>query len=307
MIKADRIAPKPETQAHLIKQVELDIEFDNAVDAEQFEAEAYQWLINDLLPSMDELLNQICSPDIVICIDRIEIDTGDIASTNLRPALQTQILRQLYQELYRETSLNASAKMRKSNIHMSKNQINESIENGANQHELGDYRWQQAWHFIETGQLSWPFKYQQRLSETGVIEALLNAPDRINNALDFSDYSETLCLRLAMQLPEQSLTKLLPLLSDKNRLTLMIALLETGGINHDSSLKTQLSNHWNHYVDTAISNRNLSALLPHWDRLMARYASSILLALGKHSKDPRLPLLLIQSLEIGRASCRERC
>lgn len=300
MIKADKIASKPETQTHLFKQVELDIEFDNAVDAEQFEAEAYQWLINDLLPSMDELLNQICSPDIVICIDKIELDTGDISSTNLRPALKTQILRQLYQELYRKTSLDASAKMRKSNIHMSQIQVSESIENGANQHELSDYRWQQAWHFIATGQLAWPFKYQQRLSETGVIEALLNAPDRINNALDFSDYSETLCLRLAMQLPEQSLTKLLPLLSDKNRLAVMIALLETGGINHDSSLKTQLSNHWNHYVDSAISNRNLSALLPHWDRLMARYASSILFALGKHSKDPRLPLLLIQSLDENR-------
>ncbi|AEX21820.1 contractile injection system tape measure protein [Vibrio sp. EJY3] len=300
MIKADKIASKPETQTHLFKQVELDIEFDNAVAAEQFEAEAYHWLINDLLPSMDELLNQICSPEIVICIDKIELDTGDIASTNLRPALQTQILRLLYQELYRETSVDASSRMRKSNIHMSKNQVSESIENGANQHELSDYRWQQAWHFIETGQLAWPFKYQQQLSETGVIEALLNAPHRINNALEFSDNSETLCLRLAMQLPEKSLTKLLPLLSDKNRLAVMIALLETGGIHHDSGLKTQLSNHWNHYVDTAISNRNLSALLPHWDRLMERYASSILFALGKHSKDPRLPLLLIRSLDENR-------
>ena len=134
MIKADKIASKPETQTHFFKQVELDIEFDNAVDAEQFEAEAYQWLINDLLPSMDELLNQICSPDIVICIDKIELDTGDISSTNLRPALKTQILRQLYQKLYRKTSLDASAKMRKSNIHMSQIQVSESIENGANQH-----------------------------------------------------------------------------------------------------------------------------------------------------------------------------
>ncbi|MEI8598235.1 hypothetical protein P4S64_13565 [Vibrio sp. M60_M31a] len=113
--------------------------------------------------------------------------------------------------------------------------------------------------FIATGQLAWPFKYQQRLSETGVIEALLNAPDRINNALEFSDNSETLCLRLAMQLPEQSLAQLLPLLSSKSRLAVMIALLETGGIHHDSSLKNQLSHHWNHYVDNAISNRNLAA------------------------------------------------
>ncbi len=300
MIKADKIASKPETQTHLFKQVELDIEFDNAVDAEQFEAEAYQWLINDLLPSMDELLNQICSPDIVICIDKIELDTGDISSTNLRPALQTQILRLLYQELYRKTSLDASAKMRKSNIHMSQIQVSESIENGANQHELDEYRWQQAWHFIETGQLSWPFKYQQQLSETGVIEALLNAPDRINNALEFADNSETLCLRLAMQLPEQSLAQLLPLLNHKNRLAVMIALLATGGICHDSGLKTQLSHNWNQYIDTAISNRNLSALLPHWNRLIERYASSILFALSKHSKDPRLPLLLIQSLDENR-------
>ncbi|MCF7483158.1 hypothetical protein L3V31_15705 [Vibrio sp. J1-1] len=297
MIKAERIAHKPETQAHLIRQVELAIEFDNAVDAEQFEAEAYQWLINDLLPAMDELLNQICSPDIVICIDRIELDTGDISSTDLRPALQTQILRQLYQALYRQTNLDASTKMRKSNIHMLKNQASESIENGANQHELSEYRWQKAWHFIETGQLAWPFKHQQRLSETGVIEALLNDPERINDALEFADNSETLCLRLATQLPDHSLAKLLPLLSPKNRFALMIALLETGGVQHDTSLKTLLSHHWNQYIDAAISSRNLTALLPHWNRLMAQYASSILFALSKHSRDPRLPLLLIQSLD----------
>ncbi|MGY0615928.1 contractile injection system tape measure protein [Vibrio sp. FJH11] len=295
MNKAGKIALNPEPQTHLIMKADFDINFDSARVAEQFEAKVYQWLMHELLPSIDELLSQFCSADTMICIDKLEIDTGYITSENLRRSLHKQVLQQLYQEIYQKTHSDIPTKERTSVTNNAKNQRGGSVDNSITQHELIDYRWQQAWFFIESGQLRWPFKHNQHLSETGLVEVLLNYPARIDNSLSASQNPVTLCLRLAMQLPDESLAQLLPLLNQQNRFLLMIALLETG-VRHKSRLTRDLIRYWNSLIDSAISNRNLASLLPYWDRLMTSDSSGLLFAIGKHSRDAQLPLLLIQSL-----------
>jgi hypothetical protein len=306
MNKAGKIALNPEPQTHLIRQADFNINFDSARVAEQFEAEVYQWLMDDLLPSIDKLLSQLCSADTMICIDKLEIDTGDTASDDFRPSLHKQVLQLLYQEIYQKTHYDVATKEQTPVVNRSKDQPGENTANGSTQHELSDYRWQQAWLFIESGQLHWPFKYNPNLSETGLVEVLLNSPARIDNELSAAHNPAALCLRLAMQLPDESLAQLLPLLNQQNRFLLMIALLETGA-RINSRLTRELTRYWNCLIDSAISNRNLAALLPYWDRLMTSDSSGLLLAIVKHSRDSHLPLSLIQSLsEAQRFTLLER-
>lgn len=122
MNKAGKIALNPEPQTHLIRQADFDINFDSARVAEQFEAEVYQWLMHDLLPSIDELLSQCCSANTMICLDKLEIDTGDIPGENFRPVLQKQVLQQLYQEIYQNTHSGIPTKEQTSVANNAKNQ-----------------------------------------------------------------------------------------------------------------------------------------------------------------------------------------
>lgn len=288
MNNTPRFAEYNRQQQHAIRNAEFEISFDSAKTAEQFELKVFQWLSQELFPSIDEMLSKHCAANTVISIDKLNIDIGDVEEAKLYPVLRDRIIQSVYQAVFERT------RPENNELRQPSFPLPTSRPKALTQ-KLIDYRWNQAWNFIVSGQLRWPQQVKAQLSETGLIELLLDNPKRIDSALNHAQNRDILCLRLALQLPPVALAELLPKLNTVNRCTLILVLLQRP-VDINSSLGKILSKHWQDLLDKALTQRSLSELLPHWEKLFTVYGSQLLKVIYKHSKEAHLPLLLVQSL-----------
>ncbi|WP_112477908.1 contractile injection system tape measure protein [Vibrio variabilis] len=155
----------PNAQHHSIHHVSLEVDFDRSELAEQFAAEICPKLVAEILPSVEEKLNAFIPADMVIKIDNLSVDLGTIQlkskdNVGLYSALKEQLTWQIYDQLSRKLSSSNSGNRRTRSE--TSNSASASSTNPISTEPLTSFEWQQAWHFLNTGLLDWPFQHTRR-------------------------------------------------------------------------------------------------------------------------------------------------
>ncbi|GMQ48605.1 contractile injection system tape measure protein [Vibrio sp. 10N] len=296
MMDNQSLALDPNAQNHAIHKVLLEVDFDSTTHAERFAAEICPKLVAEILPAVEAKLNALIPADTVVKLDALTIDLGTIYLTDsdnahLYSVLKEQLTWQLYDQLSHQISHTNSNRDRlpaASNPHPS--------SSTAATETLSLFEWQQAWHFLNTGLLEWPFKQTRDWQDNQLENVLLNNIQRFSLAMSQSRNARAIYKRMAHQLSSGTLSKLLPRLNCDQRISLMKVLL--GTTHHEPTLQSALHQGWQTRMLDAIRAHQLQPMMSIWDSLLTHYHSAIISALYQQSHNSSLPLLLVNSLSV---------
>ncbi|MGR5284209.1 contractile injection system tape measure protein [Vibrio maritimus] len=299
MMNNKTLALDPNAQHHAIHHVSLEVNFDRHQLAEQFAADICPKLVAEILPSVEEKLNAFIPADMVVKIDNLSVDLGTIhlkAADNvgLYSALKEQLTWQIYDQISRRLNSSNSSDSRYES-ETSKGASANSI-NPVSTEPLTSFEWQQAWHFLNTGLLDWPFQQTRRWQDSGVERVLLDNAQRLSQALSQSNHPNKVLGRMTQQLSSATLTTLLPALNQAQRRALMAMLLQRRDI--EPELQSVLRQNWQAQVIDAIQARRLDPILAFWDPLLSRYRLAVIDALYQQAHNADLPELLVASLSV---------
>ncbi|KVX02773.1 contractile injection system tape measure protein [Shewanella frigidimarina] len=156
-----------ETDKHLIERAELDIAFPNQYLADEFQSQAQGFMLDDLLPIIDEVFEQYSENGWVLSIDKLVLDLGKLPAHDYRSQLLLKVEQALAEQL-RLLSNPANPASSKPNFDVSHPIGSGFIQrNGqADTHQdmsQWDYHrlpktqanWLQLKYFLERGVLSW--------------------------------------------------------------------------------------------------------------------------------------------------------
>ncbi|MBJ7556615.1 contractile injection system tape measure protein [Marinomonas spartinae] len=293
------------TRGHNIQNAELKLNFDSPLEAESFEQNAHHWVINELLPHIEQIFNRYCPANEVITIEHLSLDLGNLDTNSLFSDLLSAIDAQLCEQLAqyaRSESKNTQALSQ----NPSSKSLSEDVSSNVTRYSNEDYSWHQALHFLQTGRLHWTFDNQQPIEQTGIIEALLNHPHQLNNALTQSTNHERLLTRLIGQLSAEQLTKLLDNLSPIFCQNAVIQLLKSPKRYHPR-LKSWLAHYWQSRIQEALSHHQLTELVALWPVLIQDYRQPLLAALHTQAQNGKLPSTLMNSLNEAQRFALLKC
>ncbi|MEL0635657.1 contractile injection system tape measure protein [Marinomonas sp. TI.3.20] len=282
------------TKGHKIQNAELKLNFNSPLEAESFEQNAHNWVMNELLPHIEQIFNRYCPPNEVITIDHLSLDLGNLETnslfSDLLNAIEKQVCEQLNQHIHSEPK-----NTKKLSPQPSSKSPAEKVSASVTRYSNEDYSWHQALQFLQTGQLPWAFDSKQAIKQTGMIETLLDDPDRLNQTLRQSSRPEPLLTRLVGQLSAEQLTKLLDILSPIFCQNVVIQLLNSPK-RHHSKLKAWLAKYWQQRIQDALSHHQLTELDELWYLLIQDYRQPLLAALHTQAQNGKLPSTLMHSL-----------
>ncbi|SQC92668.1 Uncharacterised protein [Cedecea neteri] len=134
------------SQRHSIHQTSIAFDFIRLADAEAFESCAAQWVVQHLLPVIETVFDELCSPHQTLVIDTLTLDLGEFSSATfysrapekLKQLLQEQIRNQLRQAMQLEPVPLKSAK----NPAVDEPQLATLLS-------ARQQRWNQLWQFLQ--------------------------------------------------------------------------------------------------------------------------------------------------------------
>jgi hypothetical protein len=197
---------------HRIRKQTIEFILDEG-DAREVQLRFGELYLTKIVPGMDQIFSDLCDPEQVVKIERIEIDLGNISLDQLETDFAKKVLCRLQDEV--------SAKIRRANLRdgsegdlsvPARCTSSESREVYAIM--AGEDALLQAFrHFLETGLLPW---WSGIKSSGDLHEAFINLlgqrPDGMRFLLEWAVTSETARIRLIYQLPEPLLRNVIEIL-----------------------------------------------------------------------------------------------
>ncbi|CAG8999761.1 MAG: hypothetical protein CENE_01740 [Candidatus Celerinatantimonas neptuna] len=264
---------------HQIQQATLSFNFDNALQAEQFERQAHRWTTEQLLPLIEQIFERFNPNHDVITIDRLELDLGKLVADSLPGQLLNAIEVQLCDKLGHYLSPNP-----------------QTPTTNVQRFSPDAYQWQQAIHFLQTGYLPWSAQPSQPHQPFDLGKITLEHIDELNQFLTQLIQPHPLLVRLTYQLSAPSLAQLIEQLApDLRQIALnQLVCLEK---RHHPRLKQTISHHFQRLLSRALEQHRLSELiLSHWETWVSEYSNALIATLKSHHQDAQLPYLLCEQL-----------
>lgn len=264
---------------HQIQQATLSFNFDNALQAEQFERQAHRWTTEQLLPLIEHIFERFNPNHDVITIDRLELDLGELAADSLPERLLNAIEAQLCDKL---------------GLYLSP--TTEALTTKVQRFSPDAYQWQQALHFLQTGYLPWSAQPSQPHQSFEADKIILEHIDELNQFLTQLSQPQPLLARLAYQLSAPSLAQLIGQLTPNLRQMALSQLIRLEK-RHYPLLKQTISHHFQRLFGRALEQHQLSELVrSHWETWVSEHSSALIATLKSHRQDAQLPYLFCEQL-----------
>ncbi|ASG83378.1 hypothetical protein FZH48_16585 [Salmonella enterica] len=270
------------SQYHKINHLNLEFDFTGFADAENFESRAAQWVVQQFLPVMETVFDEICPEDQILVLDTLTLDLGRFnaktfyqdAPEKLRQALQTTLRSQL------RTAREASQSVQPSGIQV----LNQQQQ-----------RWNVLWQFLNTGTLPWSVSGEQSLEALGLSNILVEHSDRLINELNHAHRPEHLLRRIVEQFSGEAISTLFPSLAPAQQWVIM-SLLLTHPKSRQDELADRLALAWFTRFTQLLAQHNLAPLRADWEKLLHQFSPQLIKALYQRHSDNQLPRILVRDL-----------
>lgn len=270
------------SQYHKINHLNLEFDFTGFADAENFESRAAQWVVQQFLPVMETVFDEICPEDQILVLDTLTLDLGRLnaktfyqdAPEKLRQALQTTLRSQL------RTAREASQSVQPSGIQV----LNQQQQ-----------RWNVLWQFLNTGTLPWSVSGEQSLEALGLSNILVEHSNRLINELNHAHQPERLLRRIVEQFSGEAISTLFPSLAPAQQLVTMSLLLAHPKSRQDE-LADRLALAWFTRFTQLLAQHNLAPLRADWEKLLHQFSPQLIKALYQRHSDNQLPRILVRDL-----------
>lgn len=265
---------------HQILRAQLELNFDDAGQAEHFERQASAWVNQQLLPLIEHIFDQFCPGDQTFAIDKLVLDLGHLSNANLLEkllqAIQSQLTAQLSQHLLAHEQ--------------SVTQANSTIA-------APEQQWQRLRRYLQYGTFAWSVNNQQSVQDLALNETLMAHIPQLEQLLAQSRAPEQLLSRIISQFSDETLLKLWAQLSVSNQ-SLLAQLLALTHQVHTFELQNVVKAYYQREFESALAHHQLQPLHPIWALLLSQYSAVILHSIEHYRADPRLPYLLTRQLNL---------
>lgn len=273
------------SQRHKINHASLEFDFTGFADAETFELRAAQWVVQQFLPVMEAVFDEVCPEQQILVIDTLTLDLGELnaktfyrqAPEKLKHSLEAALRSQLHiaMQTYQATPVAAPHRVQV----LSQQQ----------------QRWNVLWQFLSTGALPWSVPGEQPLESLGLSDMLTGDPARLVNALNTTSRPEQILRRIVEQFPASHIAALFPSLAPAQQWEMM-SLLLAHPESRQGDLTDRLALAWFTRFTQLLAQHNLAPLRPDWERLIHRFAPQLIKALYERHTDSQLPGCLVHDL-----------
>ncbi|MEW5288384.1 contractile injection system tape measure protein [Erwinia papayae] len=273
------------SQLHKINHASLEFNFSGVADAEAFELRAAQWVVQQFIPVIETVFDEVCPEHQTLVIDTLTLDLGVLstgafyqqAPERLKQILQTTLRSQL--QIARQTPQSRPPAEPHHMQVLSQQQ----------------QRWNLLWQFLRTGALPWSVAGRQLPESLGLPDMLTEHSARLINALSTASRPEQIVRRLVEQFPARHIAALFPSLAPAWQWQMM-SLLLTHPVSHQGELTDRLALAWFNRFSQLLAQHNLTPLRADWEKLIQQYAPQLINALRQRHSDSQLPWCLVQDL-----------
>jgi hypothetical protein len=285
------------SQLHKINQASIEFDFTEQTDAEIFEQRAPQWVVQQLLPVIETVFDEVCPEHQTLIIDSLTLDLGELnpqtfyqqAPEKLKQVLQDQLRWQLYQVTQSHTPLWGTDPTPRGTHAKPEPTTNMVVLNQEQQ------RWEVLWQFLSTGLLPWSVPGEQSLENLGLSNVLTEHSAQLINALNSTSQHEQILRRVIEQFPLTSIANLFESLTPALQWQIM-SLLLAHPKSHARELSHSLKQAWYRRFTQLLAQHNLAALRGDWEALIHQFAPQLIQALYQRNTDSQLPWNLLRDL-----------
>jgi hypothetical protein len=270
------------SQYHKINHLSLEFDFTGFADAENFESRAAQWVIEQFLPVMETVFDEICPEQQTLILDTLTLDLGICNAKTF------------YQEAPEKLKQQLLAMLR-SQLHNARQTPHSAKSSGMQVLNPQQQRWNVLWQFLSTGILPWSVSGEQSLETLGLSDMLVEHSARLINKLNHAHQPEHLLRRIVEQFPNDGIATLFPSLAPKQQWEIMLLLLAHPK-GRQGELADQLALAWFTRFSQLLAQHNLAPLCADWEKLLHQFSPQLIKALYQRHTDSQLPRVLIRDL-----------
>ncbi|AQS39595.1 hypothetical protein Sps_04510 [Shewanella psychrophila] len=204
---------------HRIENAVLDLSFDGQSMADGFQQQAHSYVLHTLLPAINRVFEQHQQQGWEICIDRLEIDLGELDGRDYLSQLETKLVTALSDKMMELNS--SSSGLTVVTLSEQPDGIIKDISFRKLSSEESD--WQQLCYFLNRGQLPWssPFATGKLTShgwQDWLVATLFRNIKPLIALLNRSPYLDNLLSRLVLQLSIEKSIELILKLAQPSRI-----------------------------------------------------------------------------------------
>ncbi|TAI81179.1 contractile injection system tape measure protein [Pectobacterium versatile] len=284
------------SQLHKINQASIECDFTAFADAETFESRAAQWVVQQLLPVVETVFDDVCPEHQTLIIDTLTLDLGELSPKTFyeqAPEKLKQMLQdQLRSQLRIATQSHAepwAADAKPENKPTAPEPHNMVVLSQQQQ------RWNVLWKFLNTGILPWSVPSKHSLKALDLSNVLTEHAAQLINALNNTNQPEKILRRVVEQFPITSIAALFTSLTPAYQWEMM-SLLLAHPKSHTGELTDQLAQAWYTRFTQLLAQHNLVPLRTDWEKIIHQFAPQLIKALYQRHTDSQLPRNLVRDL-----------
>ncbi|MFP5595849.1 contractile injection system tape measure protein [Kluyvera sp. 142486] len=270
------------SQCHKINHLNLDVDFTSFADAENFESRAAQWVIQQFLPVMETVFDEICPEHQTLVIDTLTLDLGTLNASTFYQEAPEKLKQQLQATLRSQLGVARQASF--------------SVEStGMQLLSQQQRRWNVLWQFLSTGALPWSVSGEQALETLGLSDMLIEHSARLIDELKHAQRPEHILQRIVEQFSDDNIAALFPSLATAQQWKMMSLLLAHPKSRH-GDLADRLAIAWFTRFTQLLTEHNLAPLRAEWEMAVQQFAPQLIKALYQRHADSQLPWILVRDL-----------
>lgn len=284
------------SQRHKINQARIEFNFSRVADAETFESRAAQWVVQELLPVIESIFDDLCPPQQTLVIDTLTLDLGEFSAKTFYAQAPEKLKRQLRDRLRLQPGMAIKSQDAQRTTHIkSRGEQTVAAPDSITLITPLEQRWSMLWQFLSTGLLPWSVSTQASPEALGLSAALTGHTAQLINELNRAHQPETLLRRVVEQFPAACVAHLFRSLSPAHQ-WLMMSFFLTHPESYAGELTDLLARAWYDRFTQLLARRNLASLHNDWEKLIPRFAPQLIKALYQRRTDSQLPGDLVRDL-----------
>lgn len=273
------------SQFHKINHVSLEFDFTGFADAETFESRAAQWVVQQFIPVLETVFDEVCPEHQTLIIDTLTLDLGEISAKTFYLQAPEKLKLMLQAALHSQLHIAGQTRP----------PTHSAEPTGMQVRSPQQQRWNVLWQFLSTGALPWSVPSEQPLESLGLSGMLTEHSTRLVNALNNIRQPEQILRRIVEQFPVSQIAALFPSLASSQQWEMM-SLLLTHPKSRQGEMADRLALAWFARFTQLLAQHDLAPLRPDWEKLIHLFAPQLISALYQRHTDSQLPWVLVRDL-----------
>ncbi|MBN3262246.1 contractile injection system tape measure protein [Pectobacterium brasiliense] len=284
------------SQLHKINQANIEFDFTEFADAETFESRAAQWVIQQLLPVIETVFDEVCPEHQTLIIDTLTLDLGEFSPKTFYAQAPEKLKHELQDQLRSQLRIATQPHAEP----WAADAIPENKPTAPESHNMvvlsqQQQRWNVLWKFLSTGILPWSVPSEHSLEALDLSNVLTEHAAQLISALNNTSQPEHILRRVIEQFPITSIAALFQSLTPVHQWEMM-SLLLAHPKSYIGELTGRLAQAWYTRFTQLLAQHHLIPLRTDWEKIIHQFAPQLIKALYQRHTDSQLPWNLVRDL-----------